>query len=80
MIFPGRFEGKTLVVTGAAQGLGEAVATRAAREGGAVALVDRSELVHEVAEKLASEGAQTVAYTSRSGAVPGRSDRDGRCP
>jgi dihydroxycyclohexadiene carboxylate dehydrogenase len=64
MIFPGRFEGKVLVVTGAAQGLGEAVATRAAREGGAVALVDRSPLVHEVAEKLASEGAQTVALVS----------------
>ena len=64
MVFPGRFDGKALVVTGAAQGLGEAVATRAAREGGAVALVDRSELVYEVAEKLASEGAQTVAFTS----------------
>ena len=64
MVFPGRFEGKALVVTGAAQGLGEAVATRAAREGGAVALVDRSELVYEVAGKLASEGAQTVALTS----------------
>ena len=56
MIFPGRFDGKTLVVTGAAQGLGEAVATRAAREGGTVALVDRSELVHEVSEKLNGEG------------------------
>jgi dihydroxycyclohexadiene carboxylate dehydrogenase len=64
MIFSGRFEGKVLVVTGAAQGLGEAVATRAAREGGAVALVDRSPIVHEVAEKLASEGAQTVALVS----------------
>jgi len=64
MIFPGRFEGRVLVVTGAAQGLGEAVATRAAREGGAVALVDRSEFVYEVAEKLASEGAQTIALIS----------------
>ena len=64
MNFPGRFEGKILVVTGAAQGLGEAVATRAAREGGAVALVDRSMIVNEVAEKLASEGAQTVALVS----------------
>lgn len=64
MIFPGRFEGKTLVVTGAAQGLGEAVATRAAREGGAVALVDRSEFVYEVADKLASEGAETIALIS----------------
>jgi dihydroxycyclohexadiene carboxylate dehydrogenase len=64
MIFPGRFEGKALVVTGAAQGLGEAVATRVAREGGAVALVDRSPIVHEVAEKLVSEGAQTVGLVS----------------
>ena len=64
MIFPGRFEGKVLVVTGAAQGLGEAVATRAAREGGAVALVDRSEIVYEIAEKLAGEGAQTIALVS----------------
>jgi NAD(P)-dependent dehydrogenase (short-subunit alcohol dehydrogenase family) len=64
MIFPGRFEGRVLVVTGAAQGLGEAVATRAAREGGAVALVDRSEFVYEVADKLASEGAQTTALIS----------------
>jgi dihydroxycyclohexadiene carboxylate dehydrogenase len=52
-----------MVVTGSAQGLGEAVATRAAREGAAVVLVDRSELVHEVAEKLASEGARTLALT-----------------
>jgi dihydroxycyclohexadiene carboxylate dehydrogenase len=64
MIFPGRFEGKVLVVTGAAQGLGEAVATRAAREGGAVALVDRSEIVYEVAEKLASEGAETIGLVT----------------
>jgi len=69
MVFPGRFDGKTLVITGAAQGLGEAVATRAAREGGAVALVDRSELVYEVAEKLAGEGAQTVAFTSKESSV-----------
>lgn len=64
MIFPGRFDGKYLVVTGAAQGLGEAVATRAAREGGAVALVDRSELVSEVADKLAGEGAETLAVVA----------------
>jgi dihydroxycyclohexadiene carboxylate dehydrogenase len=60
-VYPDRFAGKIMVVTGSAQGLGEAVATRAAREGAAVALVDRSELVHEVAEKLASEGARTLA-------------------
>ena len=64
MIFPGRFDGKTLVVTGAAQGLGEAVATRAAREGGTVALVDRSEIVHEVSEKLNGDDGKTVSLTA----------------
>jgi dihydroxycyclohexadiene carboxylate dehydrogenase len=64
MVFPGRFENKVVVVTGAGQGLGEAVATRAAREGAAVALVDRSEIVYEVAEKLAAEGARVVAMIS----------------
>jgi len=61
MIFPGRFTDKVLVVTGSAQGLGEAVATRAAEEGGSVALVDRSEIAHEVSEKLNANGAQTVS-------------------
>jgi dihydroxycyclohexadiene carboxylate dehydrogenase len=61
VVFPGRFEDKVMVVTGAAQGLGEAVATRAAREGATVALVDRSEIVHEVSEKLTGDGARTVS-------------------
>lgn len=61
MIFPGRFTDKVLLVTGSAQGLGEAVATRAAEEGGSVVLVDRSEIVHEVSEKIAAGGAQTVS-------------------
>ncbi len=61
MIFPGRFTDKVLVVTGSAQGLGEAVATRAAEEGGSVVLVDRSEIVHEVSEKLTANGAPTLS-------------------
>jgi len=48
-IFPGRFDGKTLIVTGAAQGIGRAVALRAAAEGGRVLLVDRADLVHDTA-------------------------------
>ena len=49
MIFPDRFAGKTMVVTGAAQGIGRAVALRAAAEGAHVLLVDRAEFVTEVA-------------------------------
>jgi len=55
MIHQGRFEAKVAVVTGAAQGIGYAVAANLAREGGKVALVDRSELIHEVREKLVYE-------------------------
>jgi dihydroxycyclohexadiene carboxylate dehydrogenase len=63
MIHPGRFDEKVAVVTGAAQGIGHAVATGLAKEGARVALVDRSELVHEVSAKLAAEGAQAVGLT-----------------
>jgi dihydroxycyclohexadiene carboxylate dehydrogenase len=41
-IFPDRFKNKVVVVTGAAQGIGKAVAIRIAREGGKVVAVDRS--------------------------------------
>lgn len=49
MIFEGRFAGKAVVVTGAAQGIGRGVALRIAAEGGRVFLVDRAEFVEEVA-------------------------------
>ncbi|RJG08835.1 1,6-dihydroxycyclohexa-2,4-diene-1-carboxylate dehydrogenase [Pseudomonas cavernicola] len=47
-----RFHNKVAVVTGAAQGIGRRVAERMAAEGGRLVLVDRSELVHELAEEL----------------------------
>ncbi len=45
-MFSGRFAGKTVIVTGAASGIGRATASRVAREGGRVIAVDIS------AEKL----------------------------
>ena len=41
-VTPGRFAGKTVVVTGAASGIGRATASRIAREGGRVVAVDVS--------------------------------------
>jgi NAD(P)-dependent dehydrogenase (short-subunit alcohol dehydrogenase family) len=41
-ITPGRFSGKTVIVTGAASGIGRATASRIAREGGRVVAVDVS--------------------------------------
>ena len=52
MIFADRFAGKTLVVTGAAQGIGRSVALRAAAEGGNVLFVDRADFVGDVAADL----------------------------
>lgn len=51
-IAPGRFEGKTIIVTGAASGIGKATASRIAREGGRVVAVDVSA---ERLEQLQSE-------------------------
>src|SRR3990167_5725254 len=48
-----RFQDKVAVITGAAQGIGRRVAERMAAEGGRLLLVDRSELVHELADELA---------------------------
>ena len=47
-----RFTDKIAVVTGAAQGIGKRVAERIAKEGGRLVLVDRAELVHDVAASL----------------------------
>lgn len=54
-VTPGRFAGQVVVVTGAAQGIGEAVARRIHAEGGALVLADRSELVQELADELGGD-------------------------
>lgn len=59
-VTPGRFADKVVLVTGAAQGIGEAVAKRVSAEGGRLVLADRSELVEEVAGKLVGAGGDVV--------------------
>lgn len=53
-----RFSGKTVIVTGAAQGIGRGVAMAAAEEGAQVLLVDRAALVDEVQAEIAAAGGQ----------------------
>ncbi|MBT2522809.1 1,6-dihydroxycyclohexa-2,4-diene-1-carboxylate dehydrogenase [Arthrobacter sp. ISL-28] len=66
-ISPGRFAGKVVVITGAAQGIGHAVASRVAAEGADTVLVDRSELVREAAADLSA--GLSAAGTDTAGAA-----------
>lgn len=50
-----RFKNKIAVITGAAQGIGKRVAERMAKEKGTLVLVDRSEIVHDVAKNLGAK-------------------------
>ncbi|XAS66122.1 1,6-dihydroxycyclohexa-2,4-diene-1-carboxylate dehydrogenase [Micrococcaceae bacterium Sec5.7] len=64
VLSPGRFAGKVVVVTGAAQGIGNAVASRVAAEGAEAILVDRAEIVREAAAELVAEGAAAFGITA----------------
>jgi len=54
-----RFKNKVAVITGAAQGIGKRVAERMAAEKGTLVLIDRAEIVHEVAEALRNSKSKT---------------------
>ncbi|HEY8591022.1 MAG TPA: SDR family NAD(P)-dependent oxidoreductase [Naasia sp.] len=61
-VTPGRFAGKTVIVTGAASGIGRATASRVAREGGRVIAVDISaDRLTEFAASLPDADISTVA-------------------
>ncbi|KUL64227.1 short-chain dehydrogenase [Streptomyces sp. NRRL S-1521] len=61
-VTPGRFDGQTVVVTGAASGIGKAVASRVVREGGRVVAVDVS--ADGLAALAAERGAAVAPVTA----------------
>jgi len=61
---PPRFTGKSMVITGAAQGIGRQVALEAAREGARLTLVDVSPLVQEVAAEIREAGGEAQTLTA----------------
>ncbi len=61
----GRLDGRVAIVTGAARGIGRAIAVSFAREGAALALIDRSErALLEAREECASLGATATAIVA----------------
>ena len=56
-----RFEQQVVIVTGAAQGIGEGVAVAAAAEGALLIIADRSPLLHDVAAGIAGAGGRVHA-------------------
>ncbi|MGW0434836.1 SDR family NAD(P)-dependent oxidoreductase [Micromonospora sp. NPDC003197] len=61
-IVPGRFDGRTIVVTGAASGIGRATTSRIAREGGRVVAVDiTGDRLTELVAEFGDEAVVAVA-------------------
>lgn len=58
-----RFEGKVMVVTGAAQGIGRRVAECAAAEGARILIADRSPHRKEVVQKILTDGGMAEAVS-----------------
>jgi dihydroxycyclohexadiene carboxylate dehydrogenase len=64
MMLKQRFHGQSVIVTGAAQGIGRGVALAMAAEGARLVLADRSELVYEVADEVRALDAQVAVVTA----------------
>ena len=75
-----RFDGKVAVITGAAQGIGSAVARRFATDGAEVVAVDRSEVVAELADEIGGHPvvADLEDFAGARDAVAAAHERHGR--
>jgi dihydroxycyclohexadiene carboxylate dehydrogenase len=56
-----RFAGKSVVITGSAQGIGKEVALTAGAEGARLTLIDKSPLVEDVAREVVARGGVAIA-------------------
>jgi dihydroxycyclohexadiene carboxylate dehydrogenase len=80
-----RFQNKVMIITGAAQGIGEGVAIAAAQEGAQLVIADRSPLLHEVAARISAAGgavlpviADLETYAGAKAVVQAALDQYGR--
>ncbi len=72
--FAGRFDGKVVIITGGASGLGKETALRIAREGGRLVLVDLKQDALDAAEKEIIEAASNAEVLSVSADVSKEAD------
>ncbi|OLP61611.1 SDR family oxidoreductase [Xaviernesmea oryzae] len=56
-----RFDGKTVVITGASRGIGAAIAKRFAREGAHLVVSANEEAVHQVAREIETAGGRAIS-------------------
>jgi len=59
-----RFQGKTIVITGASRGIGAALAKRFAREGGAVVVCANEPACETVATDIVKAGGKAIAFVA----------------
>ena len=77
---PGRVEGKGIVITGAASGMGRAFALACASEGASVGVLDRDEVgaervCEEIRDRVGGPAIALVADVSQRGQVASAPDR-----
>src|SRR5688572_14235046 len=66
-----RLKGRTAIITGGGQGLGEGIALRFAHEGANVAVVDKNgETARAVAKKVEAEGGKSLAIEADLYQIP----------
>jgi NAD(P)-dependent dehydrogenase (short-subunit alcohol dehydrogenase family) len=63
----GRLQGKSVIITGAASGIGRAASLLFTQEGARLIAVDRSDAVHETAELVRAQGGTVEAMVADAG-------------
>ena len=61
---PSRFKGKVVLVTGASQGIGEAISLRFASEGADLVLCANEEQIFDVADRAKKSGSRVLALVA----------------